>query len=182
MEPHYEFSRCGAVAARLGLLWLLWMPGALVAQDFDVLAKQGGPHLARVEREPDRGIAHVPNGTAVAQNEAFPVSGPHWSGSTQPGFYMQPQPKGELIHALEHGQVVVYYDTPSFRALSMLRRWSEQFSGPWSGLIVVPHQGLGNALVLTAWRHRLHLPEFDEPALAAFIDAFRGRGPENPVR
>jgi hypothetical protein len=182
MKPLLEFPRPGALAARLGLLALLCMPGALIAQDFNALIKQGQPHLAHVEREPDRGNAHVPRSTPVATDEPFPLSGQHWAGVTRSGFYTEPQPKGELVHALEHGQVVVYYDTPGFRALSVLKRWSEQFSGPWSGLIAVPHKGLGNAVVLTAWRHRLHLPEFDEAALAAFIDAFSGRGPENRVR
>lgn len=78
--------------------------------------------------------------------------------------------------------MVVYYDAPGFRALSVLKRWTEQFSGPWSGLIAVPHKGLGDDLVLTAWRRRLRLDAFDEAALAAFMDAFVGRGPENPVR
>ena len=35
---------------------------------------------------------------------------------------------------------------------------------------------------MTAWRKRLRLKTFDASAAAAFIDAYRGRGPENPVR
>jgi hypothetical protein len=35
---------------------------------------------------------------------------------------------------------------------------------------------------LTAWTKKLSLVQFDEAAAAAFIDAFRGRGLENPVR
>lgn len=167
---------------RLGLLSLIVMPGALVAQDFSALAKQGRPQLARIETEPDRGNTHVRSGTPVATSEPFPLSGPHWPKATASGFYQEPPPKGELIHALEHGQVVVYYEAPGFKGLSVLKRWTQQFAGPWSGLIAVPQKGLGDDVVLTAWRHRLRLGTFDEAALAAFMDAYMGRGPENPVR
>ena len=40
----------------------------------------------------------------------------------------------------------------------------------------------GEAIVLTAWTKRLRLDPFDPAAAAAFIDAYRGRGPEHPVR
>lgn len=167
---------------RTALLSLLLTPGVLVAQDFNALVKQGQPRLNRVETERDRGGTHVARGTAVAQAEPFPLSGPHWPEVTRSGFYTQPQPKGELIHALEHGQIVVYYDSAGFKALSVLKRWTEQLAGPWSGVVAVPEKGLGQELVVTAWRKRLRLPAFDEAALAAFIDAYSGRGPENRVR
>jgi hypothetical protein len=163
-------------------LLLLLLPGALLAQSFDALVKQGRPQLGRVETAPDYGNKHVDAGTPVAESESFPLSGSHWPKATPSGFYREPQPKGELIHALEHGQVVVYYDQPGFKALSVLMRWTKEFSGTWSGLIAVPHKGLGDDVMLTAWRQRLRLPAFDEAALAAFIDAYSGRGPENPVR
>lgn len=169
-------------ATRLGVLAVFLLPGVLFAQDFDALAKKGRPQLSRVEKAPDYGNTHVAEGTPLAQSEPFPLSGPHWPVPTPPGFYKQPQPKEQLIHALEHGQVAVYYDEPGFKALSALVRWTKELSAPWSGLIAVPHKGLGDDLVLTAWRYRLRLPAFDEAAVAAFIDAYRGRGPENPVR
>jgi hypothetical protein len=167
---------------RLVLLSLLLLPGLLFAKDFAELVKEGQPQLSRVEAEPDSGNGHVATGTAVAESEPFPVSGKHWANPTRSGFYRDPQPKGQLIHALEHGQIVVYYDNPGFKALSMLTRLSEQFSQPLSGVIAVPSKGLGGAVVLTAWRYRLRLPAFDEAAVAAFIDAYMGRGPEGRVR
>ncbi len=163
-------------------LLLILLPGLLQAASPDELADEGQDWLAQVEQQPDKGNDHVPEGTPVAADEDFPTSGPHWSTPAEAGFYKVPQPKGALIHALEHGLVVVYYDEPGFMADSMLRRWSEDRAGRWSGLIAVPHEGLGQKVVLTAWRHRLDLPQFDQTALAAFVDAYSGRGPENPVR
>jgi hypothetical protein len=42
--------------------------------------------------------------------------------------------------------------------------------------------GIGQQIILTAWTKELRLEEFDAAAAAAFIDRFRGRGPEHPVR
>jgi hypothetical protein len=166
----------------MAVLSLLLMPGLLHAQGLDALAEKGQHWLEQVEQQPNKGFDHVDEGTPVAEDEDFPTSGPHWPRPAKAGFYEEPQPKGALIHALEHGLVVVYYDEPGFKALSMLRRASDDLAGRWQGLITVPHEGLGQEMVLTAWRRRLDLAEFDETALAAFIDAYSGRGPENPVR
>lgn len=169
-----------AAAVAFGVVWIL--EGGGRASGFDVLVAAGQPRLERVRSEPDRGRDHVPAGTEVATGEPFPLSGPHWPRPLNPGFYDEPQPAGLLIHSLEHGHIVIYYDAIDQGALETLRRWTQDFDGPWSGVIAVPREGLGDDLVLTAWRHRLDLPRFHAPAAAAFIDAYRGRGPENPVR
>ena len=46
----------------------------------------------------------------------------------------------------------------------------------------MPQPGIGQTVVLTAWIKRLMLPNFERPAAAAFIDLYRGRGPEKRVR
>ena len=48
--------------------------------------------------------------------------------------------------------------------------------------MAVPKQGLGQTIELTAWTKLLRLETWDAALAAAFIDAYRGRGPENPVR
>ena len=85
------------------------------------------------------------------------------------------------MHALEHGNIVVYYDAPGPTALQFLRRWTDAYKGTFDGVIAVRHPGLSEGLVLTAWQHRLELDKFDTRA-AFFVDAFRGRGPEGAVR
>ncbi|MDP6276923.1 MAG: hypothetical protein QGI11_00225 [Nitrospinota bacterium] len=49
-------------------------------------------------------------------------------------------------------------------------------------MIATKMAGIGVSVVLTAWTKRLNLERFDRAAAAAFIDLFRGRGPEHPVR
>ena len=80
------------------------------------------------------------------------------------------------------GAQILYYDTPGAAALDNLKDWTDLYGGPWSGLVVAPKPGLDEAIVLTAWNRLLRLGPFDADAAAAFIDEFRGRGPEHPVR
>jgi hypothetical protein len=66
--------------------------------------------------------------------------------------------------------------------LKTLRHWAALFHEDRDGIIVVPYPGLGEEIVLTAWQRRLRLSQFDPSAVAAFIDGFRGHGPERQIR
>jgi thioredoxin reductase len=54
----------------------------------------------------------------------------------------------------------------------------------WQAVIAAPHPAANPdaAYVLTAWQVRQDMDEYDPETVRAFLDAFRGRGPENPVR
>ena|SRR5918996_4475010 len=78
--------------------------------------------------------------------------------------------------------IVTYYDKPGAEGMKRLEGWAGLHDGQWSGLVVTPAAGLGEAVVLTAWTKRLELDTFNPAGAAAFIDAYRGRGPEHPVR
>ena len=114
--------------------------------------------------------------------DRFPTSGPHDPTWTPPGVYTNPGAPTQLVHALEHGNIVIYYDEPRSEVLALLERWADLYDDQWSGLVVTPAAGLGSAVVLTAWTKRLELIPFEPAAAAAFVDAYRGRGPEHPVR
>ena len=77
---------------------------------------------------------------------------------------------------------MIYYDKPLPSVLETLKTWASLFRGDRDGIIVVANPGLGTEIVLTAWDKRLQLANFEPSAAAAFIDAFRGRGPEKRVR
>lgn len=125
---------------------------------------------------------HLPPDASYDYRTPFPTSGPHSPRWTEAGFYSEPQRPTELVHALEHGNVVIYYDRPGTAALAQLKRWAEEYQGQWDGVVVVPSSGLGKKVVLTAWEKGLLLERFDAAAAAAFLDDFRGRGPEGFVR
>jgi hypothetical protein len=119
---------------------------------------------------------HLPEGVPYDYGTPFPTSGPHSLHHTMPGFYTEPQPPTELVHALEHGIVVIYYDQPGEEVLEVLRTWTRDHSGEMDGIAAVPAPGIGEQIVLTAWERRLILPRYDYDKAVAFIVALRGRG------
>ena len=149
---------------------------------FEAFAAAGQSELKRVEMFPNEGRTHVPAGTQINYGTNPPTSGPHFIHWVNPGFYATSKGRSNLVHSLEHGMIVIYYDQPSAEDLETLKRWTALFTGPWSGIVSVRRAGLGEKVILTAWRRILRLDHLETEAAAAFIDAYRGRGPENPVR
>ncbi len=176
------FAAVVVIAAGVGG-YFLWRYLA-DASEFDALASEGRAALQRVESfaSAPNSTVHLQPGEVHSYGEAFPTSGPHHRTPTDPGFYDESQPAIQLVHALEHGHVVIYYEEPGTEAMKHLEAWAGLFGGHWDGVVVTPKSGLGPKVVLTAWRKRLDLDPFDAAAAAAFVDAYRGRGPENPVR
>ena len=111
-----------------------------------------------------------------------PTSGIHDLTWVEPGFYDEPQRSTRLVHALEHGNIVVYYDRPGPEELETIRRWTGLYQGQWSGVVVALRPGLKAKIILTAWNRILRQNTLDSAGGAAFIDKFRGHGPEHPVR
>lgn len=115
-----------------------------------------------------------------------PVGGPHLSRSVPAGYYTNQQSLGALVHSLEHGGVIVYYDpsaiTPDAR--KSLRQFVSAQSGQMRPVIAVPNprDDPRSAYVLTAWGQRLRMDSYDPLVVRAFMAQYLGRGPEQPVR
>jgi hypothetical protein len=78
--------------------------------------------------------------------------------------------------------VVIFYDAPPSEAMTMIEDWAGLYRGQWSGVVLARAPGVGEEIILTAWNRTLRLKPFEAASAAAFIDRFRGRGPEHPVR
>ncbi len=168
-----------AAAVAIGTWW--WW-SASSKQEFLALAAAGQDALSKVKTEFSRGGGHFGSGQTGNYDSRFPTSGVHHPVPTEPGFYDVPQPASQLVHAIEHGHIAIYYDRPGAEALETLANWTELYDGHWDGVVATPMPGLGKKVVLTAWTKRLSLGRFEAAAAAAFIDEYRGRGPENRVR
>ncbi len=144
------------------------------------------PLLADAESFPSNGANHVSSDSDIDYERVPPLSGPHYSQAASADFYEERVPLGSLVHSLEHGYVVVYYDpgaiTPEARA--DLQNLTATYDERWESVIAAPHpeDDPASAYVVTAWQVRLATDEYDPETVRAFMDAFRGRGPENPVR
>lgn len=117
------------------------------------------------------------------------TSGPHWdpSGLAQWGVYSTPQPETQLIHNLEHGGVVIWYDPEALTveqidaltnhvnaqtATGLSGRYKFILS-PWGG-----REPLPAPVVATTWRWLLELQTADTDAIDEFARAHYGDAPE----
>ena len=171
-----------AVAVVLAVAAYWWWSSQQGEARFLALVPAGQAALAKVETLPDLGRTHLAPGQAHTYATPFPTSGPHVTTWTRTGFHSDTQAPTLVVHALEHGNIVIYYDSPGADVIADLKAWASLYDGQWDGVVVIPSPGLGQGIVMTAWRKVLRLDPFDPAAAAAFIDTFRGRGPEHPVR
>ncbi|MBT5812064.1 MAG: DUF3105 domain-containing protein [Rhodospirillaceae bacterium] len=169
------------ISAALGIGGYWWWSSA-TESEFLALAAEGEPALINVKTDVSDGGGHYAAHESQSYPSKFPTSGRYHPVPTEPGFYKIARSPGQLVHAVEHGHIVIYYDQPGADALATLEKWAGQYSGHWDGVVVTPMPGLREKIVLTAWVKTLKQKRFNAAGAAAFIDKFRGRGPENPVR
>lgn len=151
----------------------------------DALPENGEEeYIGDVEQFESQGRNHV--SYEVAYEQTPPLSGPHSEDWVNPGYYEEQQPAERLVHSLEHGAVVVYYDPEAIteEGRSDLQKRASTYTGTWTSFIAVPtpEESPEAPYTLTAWRHRLRLSEYDPDAVTAFLAEYLGRGPENAVR
>jgi hypothetical protein len=147
------------------------------------------PKLAGVEHFLCEGQDHVADGTRVTYKTDPPTSGNHWAGPTPPGFYAPGQADAytlpeRLVHSLEHGNVVIYYNptTVTTEQQDRLKALARKWPGQWDGVVVVPRNDAEYPIILTAWEYMQKLKTWNEDQINDFVRTFAGRGPENPMR
>ena len=166
------------------LLWPRSPGGTIEAQ---ALPNRGDQSLlSNVQSFPSEGQQHVQQGAAIEYNMSPPTSGSHYASPTAGAFHTETPPYGNLIHSLEHGAVVIYYDHQklSDEAKSSLKAFADAHRDPWASVVVVPNPepSPNAAYVLTAWTKMLQLEAYDVQVVRAFLAEYLGRGPENRVR
>ncbi len=175
---------------RRSLWW--WGLGVAGVAGFVVLLllARGGGRLATAvgEEVPLEGAEHIPMGTPPEYNTLPPASGPHYARSLQPGFYEEtvrnevPYPEGYLVHNLEHGYVIFWYDCSQLSedGCTQLKTLIQSVMGekPGAKLIAFPYPGLPAPLVLTSWGKRMVMENPNAEDMRAFIAANYNRAPE----
>jgi Protein of unknown function (DUF3105) len=160
------------------IVLVLLMGGAPNPNAGVVQANDGGGHVTdggNCRDDPAScGVASSPYSSLPA------TSGPHWTTPAQWGAYSTPQPESQLIHNLEHGGIVIWYDPAlvdeagiaeldSYVTSQVAQGQGGRFKfivSPWGG-----SEDLGSAVVVTAWRHLLALDEVDMDAIRGFAEA-----------
>jgi len=134
--------------------------------------------------------AHVLEGDDPGPyNSDPPTSGPHYAEEYEAGFYDEsspeaqvPYPEGYLVHNLEHGYVIYWYncallDGDACTALKAQLKSSLEENGE-TKLIAFPRASLDVPVVMTTWGQMQRFEAFDASAARRFVQANRNRAPE----
>jgi hypothetical protein len=137
-------------------------------------------------RQLDAGRNHIAEGTQGTGYTSVPgTSGQHWSSADSPGswgVYTSAQPQERMIHNLEHGGIVIWYqstlDADGVAALTTFVQ--QQITQAEFKVILTPWSGtdFGHPIAVTAWDWLLYLDTPDLDMIRGFIDAHYGDAPE----
>ena len=147
----WKWAMIGGVVVLAGWLGWQWQVNRGLEAAFLEHAHSGQDSLAHVKAGHDAGGGHIAPGQSAGYSERFPTSGPHDRNWIDPGVYDSILPSTKLVHSVEHGMVVIYYDAPPPEAMTMLKEWAGLYVGPWSGVVLTKAPGIGEEVVLTAW-------------------------------
>jgi hypothetical protein len=133
---------------------------------------------------------HITNAAARPKewNSFPPTSGPHYFVPAVYGMYSQPLQLARVLHNLEHGGVYMLYGSKT--PADTVDKLQQIYDRDPRGLVVAPLPELGKTIAVGAWTsenpgsnevgtgHLAKCTAVDVKAFEAFIDAYRGRGPE----
>jgi hypothetical protein len=154
-------------------------PSGTLSERSPALDVAPGEPCAAVEEPRDLGRRHLQPGSdhVGAYSSDPPTSGPHDPRPIQPGIYDQPQPVPQLIHAMEHGAVVLWTGGLSPTQRDALASLAADLAGRGYGsLIVVPYPQLGVPIAMTAWGVLQMCLELDAPAIRHFVRDYYASG------
>jgi hypothetical protein len=128
----------------------------------------------------DEGRQHVAEGTPITYNTDPPTSGTHYPIPQPGGFYTTDIQPGYLVHTMEHGGIIIYYnDSLNAAEQDEIEAIIQPHIGQFATVVAVPRDDLDFPIILTAWRHWQRLRTYDPNKIRDFIDLFIGQGPEN---
>jgi hypothetical protein len=138
-----------------------------------------------------QGNVHIPLGSIspIAYNSIPPTSGPHYENLAAWGSHMEPQRYEHLVHNLEDGGVVVYYQCEDGcpELVAELESILEPYFAAGRHVALVPndptwtvggsqplHRDMGARIALTAWQRLLTMDEVDAETIRQFIERYEG--------
>jgi len=183
--------RLGARTART-LDWRLLSIGAILLLGLVILLLVllfggGGQNSTVGVPRADAGHLHIAQGTSGTGYTSVPAtSGPHWSSADSPGpwgVYSKAQPQERMVHNLEHGGIVIWYQPALISSddlATLTQSVKQQVTTDRFKVILTPWSGanFGHPLAVTAWDWLLYLDAVDLDTIRAFIDAHYQNSPE----
>lgn len=122
---------------------------------------------------------HISNEiTDTEYNSIPPTSGPHWDFPSPWGVYSESLPNERQVHNLEHGGMVIQYNTDDAALITQLEQFAKKQRDYPCYLLVAPYPTMPYTIAATAWGVRSVMEVYDETRLQNFFDAYRNNGPE----
>ena len=141
----------------------------------DAAAKDAG---CTVRQFPDAGSNHVAGRVEYKTNP--PTSGDHFEIPAQDGAYADPPELEPLVHSLEHGRVVAWFqpDAPA----QLKGQMKALFDEDSYHMVLAPNaRKMKAAVAASAWTRSITCPQANDKvwdALRMFRDNYRDTGPE----
>jgi hypothetical protein len=177
---------------RILLIGGVLLVGAIILVVVVVVVLGAGPNPYAGTRQTSATSGHVQAGTDVRASDAGAYTstpatvGPHWDSPANWGVYSVPQSESQVIHNLEHGGIVIWYqpdrvsDDDIARLTDLVEGQIAEGVGGQFKFILSPWGGedFGSPIAVTSWEWLLYLETADLDAINGFVDAHYGDAPE----
>lgn len=180
--------------ARSSLFISLMLATAVLTLAFLAWKSIGQPPLGETFVVTGEG-EHVPDGNPLpAFSTDPPTSGPHYNTPLPEGFYEEdsreavalPNPHGFIVHSMEHGYVVFWYNCAILTAedCATLKADIRSLMAEYNNfkIIAFPWKTTATAVVATSWGRMLEMAAWDAELAASFIERNRNQAPESEAR
>lgn len=189
-----EAARTEAALARRNQNMLLGASGFIllaILAGFLYLSLRGAAPVKGEQFFESQGNLHINDGASspISYNSIPPSSGPHYQNIVNWQAYDEPIRYERLVHNLEDGGVVIYYqceegcpelvDQLTESVAPFIEAGRHVVLAPndpaWTGGGTQPlHQDMGAKIALTAWERVLTLDEYDADVIKDFIVSYEG--------
>jgi hypothetical protein len=141
----------GGIAALVAVAIAALVVSERSAENAPIGVSESEARCSRVSEFEATSREHVPEGSQhEPYNSSPPTNGPHYANPAQAGFYSSALPPEQLVHNLEHGQIVIWYapDAPD-----AVKEYIEALvSDQPVATAATPYEGdLEGNFALTAW-------------------------------
>ncbi|OME78720.1 hypothetical protein BK120_23600 [Paenibacillus sp. FSL A5-0031] len=154
---------------------ILWIVGATILLIVIILAFATRPPLPGESVKVMSDQSHISDASSPHDqyNSDPPTSGQHVTYSAPWGIHKEPLDNEVLVHNLEDGGIVIYYNKQIDEiTISNLETIVEKYP---ESVIVNPYPEMKNAITLTAWGRIDRLDSFEQKRIVDFISAFKGK-------
>jgi len=113
----------------------------------NTLAQEG--NCSTLESHSEEGRSHVPETAPVNYSTNPPTSGDHFGGTSTTGVHTTPPPDGNLVHNMEHGHVIFWYQPSADPGVASAL--TEVVLKDPTRRLLVPRESMPQPVAFTVW-------------------------------